>query len=230
MKNVILVEDDPVLHQNIKDVLKSEGYEVTSAFDGKIAEKLLKKDAFDCIILDINLPGKNGFELCKLVREESNNTTSPVLMLTAFSELEDKVEGYEAGADDYLTKPFFMRELLLRIDALLKRSDSKKQRLEKEDKLTKGDLTIHYKNKTVQRGNQALDLTPREFQILKKLVEADGEFVSKKELIGEIWGKAFDATSNTIEVYINFLRAKVDKPFGKKSIKTKVGYGYYFEP
>lgn len=229
VKKVLLVEDDPELHQNIKEVLEADGYIVSSAFDGTIAERLIKQQVFDCILLDINLPGKNGFELCKSTRLTSENKNTPVLMLTAFSELEDKVEGYEAGADDYLTKPFFMRELLLRIDALMKRSKASSVNKPSMEELTRGDLSINLKTKVVKRAEKVIDLTPREYQILKKLLEADGEFVSKKDLIGEIWGKSFDSNTNTIEVYINFLRAKIDKPFGKKSIKTKVGYGYYFE-
>lgn len=227
MKKVLLVEDDPVLKENIKDALVNEKYIVESISDGLEAEEVLKNEAFDCIILDINLPNKSGIEICANFRKKNGHT--PIIMLTAYSELDDKVKGYESGADDYLTKPFFMRELLLRIDALLKRSmanDSTK-------KISKikviGDLEIDSVNKTVKRQGKTIELTPREHQILLKLVNADGELVPKKELIGEIWGKSFDANTNTIEVYINFLRNKIDKPFGKNSIKTKIGFGYYYE-
>jgi DNA-binding response OmpR family regulator len=192
-------------------------------YDGALAERILKKENFDCIIMDVNLPGKNGFDLCKELRNYNRNT--PVLMLTAFGELEDKVQGYHCGADDYLTKPFYMRELLLRIQALIRRNTSMEN---KKETLTIDDISVNYGSKKVTRQGKEIVLTPREFQILVKLMENGGELVSKTELIKEIWGSNFDANTNTIEVYINFLRNKVDKPFGKNSIKTRVGYGYYF--
>ncbi len=222
---VLLVEDDPVLHRNIKDVLMQEGMTILSADDGNTATQLLKTETFDLVVLDINLPGKNGFEVCREFR--SYNTKTPVLMLTAFNDLDDKVEGFQCGADDYLTKPFFMQELILRINALAKRS----RNIASDDEpstISIDDLTIDLVNKTVTRQGQNIELTPREYQILVRLIQADGAPLSKKELIREIWGAAIDANTNTIEVYINFLRKKVDKPFGKTSIKTKIGYGYYF--
>lgn len=225
MKSVLLIEDDPELSQNIKEVLGTLNYEVENVFDGDLALRLLKKNIYDCIILDINLPGKSGFDVCKTLR--TFNEITPVLMLTAFSELEDKVQGYESGADDYLTKPFYMRELTLRVEALIKRSESKLNT--KNNKLSVDDLVVDINQKRVLRQNQEINLTPREFEILLLLIKNPGELVSKKDLITEIWGRSFDANTNTIEVYINFLRNKIDKPFGKSSIKTKVGYGYYFE-
>ena len=195
-------------------------------YDGILAEKLLKYNTFDVVILDVNLPGKNGFEVCKSFRLW--NTETPVLLLTAFDDIEDKVQGYEAGADDYLTKPFLMRELILRLNALAKR----KSNLSKENQETKiffDDIVMDLQSKTVFRDSVAIELTLREYQILVKLIEANGDFVSKTDLIETIWGKSFDANTNTIEVYINFLRKKIDKPFDKNTIKTKVGFGYYLE-
>lgn len=221
---ILIVEDDTVLNQNIKESLTAESFAVEQAYDGFIAEKLLRKNTYDCVVLDVNIPNKNGFELCKTFR--TYNTTTPVLFLTAFDELDDKVQGYESGADDYLTKPFFQKELLMRIRALVKRKASAHPQ---NDTLTWHDVVIRQKTKTVFRNNQELKLTPREYQILLTLVLAKGEVVSKKELIKEIWGSAFDANTNNIEVFINFLRNKVDKPFGKQLIKTKVGYGYYLD-
>lgn len=226
MKKIALIEDDPVLHQNIMEVLISENYEITSFFNGELADRALTKDEFDVILLDINLPGKSGYEICKNLRDRNNET--PILMLTAFSELDDKVKGFESGADDYLTKPFFMRELILRIDALLKRSKKNKQD-EGQPIIQRGHITLNKKTKTVEANSVTIELTPREYQILLRLLEADGEFVSKKELIQEIWGTSVDMNTNTVEVYINFLRNKIDKPFNLSSIKTKVGYGYYVE-
>lgn len=221
---ILIVEDDTVLNQNIRELLAAENFTVEQAYDGFIAEKLLKKNSYDCVVLDVNIPNKNGFELCKTFR--TYNTITPVLFLTAFDELEDKVQGYDSGADDYLTKPFFQKELLLRIQSLLKRHATTSP---VSDTITWQDVVIHQKARTVFRNNIELKLTPREYQILLTLVLAKGEVVSKKDLIKEIWGSAFDANTNNIEVFINFLRNKVDKPFNKQLIKTKVGYGYYLD-
>lgn len=222
---VLIVEDDKVLNENIRNALRVEGLQAEQAFDGFIAEKLLKKNSYECVILDINLPLRNGYEVCKAFR--AYNTTTPVLLLTAFDELEDKVQGFESGADDYLTKPFFTKELLLRIQALIKRS--KTEAFKANNQIIIGDLVIDQRMKTTFREGQELKLTPREYQILLKLAEAGGEPVSKQELIREIWGTMFDGNTNNIEVFINFIRNKVDKPFGKPLIKTKVGYGYFMD-
>lgn len=221
---ILIVEDDKVLNENIRSALEAEGFQVAQAFDGFIAEKLLKKNDYECVILDINLPLKNGYEVCKSFRQY--NSSSPVLLLTAFDELEDKVQGFESGADDYLTKPFFIKELLMRISALIKRSARKN---EVNDILVVGDLVVNQRIKSVNRSGKEIKLTPREYQILLRLMLAAGEPVPKQLLIQEIWGSAFEANTNTIEVFINFLRNKIDKPFDKKIIKTKVGYGYYLE-
>lgn len=224
---VLIIEDDPTLNKNISDALAAENIIPESVFDGQLAERILQKSSFDCIIMDINLPGKSGFDLCQNFR--TFNTETPVLMLTAFSELEDKVKGYDSGADDYLTKPFFMRELILRVNSLIKRSQGNKSNLEKNKTIVANDITINPAQKSVFRQGTEIALTPREYQVLLKLCENKGEVISKNELMEEIWGTSFDTNTNTIEVYINFLRNKVDKPFDKKSIKTKVGYGYYFD-
>ncbi|WP_343632039.1 response regulator transcription factor [Fluviicola sp.] len=229
MKSILLVEDDAILSRNISDALLEEQLQVEFAYDGNIAEKLLKKMTFDCVILDVNLPGKNGYEICRNFR--SYNTQTPVIMLTAFDELEDKIQGYDCGADDYLTKPFYMRELLLRIQSLIKRSETNTNREQSENAvLVADDVVINQTTKKVTRQGQEISLTPREFQILVKLVSGKGELVSKQDLVREIWGNIVDANTNTIEVYINFLRGKIDKPFGKQNIKTKIGYGYFFDP
>ena len=223
---ILLVEDDVTIAQNIKEALNNENYEVDVAYDGLIAEKYLRKEIYDCVILDINLPHKNGYEICKEFR--SFNTSTPVLMLTAFDELEDKVQGFECGADDYLVKPFYMKEVLMRIKSLVKRSINILSG-DVSETITIEDLVINQKTKSVKRNQMEIILTPREYQILVKLALAKGELVSKKELIQEIWGGSFDTNTNTIEVFINFLRKKVDKPFEKQLIKTKIGYGYYFD-
>lgn len=221
---VLIIEDDPTLNANIRGALNAEGFHTEFVFDGQLAERMLRQKSFDCVVLDINLPGKNGFELCKGFRTYNSNT--PVLMLTAFEELEDKVHGYDSGADDYLTKPFFMRELVLRINSLIRRSGSPEKDL---NNLVVGDIVINESKKRVERSNTEINLTPREYQILHMLCKKMGEIVTKEQLIDEIWGTSVNVNTNTIEVYVNFLRNKLDKPFGKNSIRTKVGYGYYIE-
>jgi DNA-binding response OmpR family regulator len=225
MGKILLVEDDPSLNSNIKEALEGELHHVDTAFDGLIAERMLRKQVYDCVILDINLPGKNGYDVCRDMRSQQLKT--PVIILTAFDELEDKVKGFDNGADDYLTKPFYMRELSLRVNALLKRADSGNNTA--KDIVTHADVLIDKQQKKVLRQGKEISLTPREYAILLRLIEAKGGLVPKKELIQEIWGTSVDVNTNIIEVYINFLRNKVDKPFGKDSMKTRVGYGYFFE-
>lgn len=224
--NILIIEDDPTLSKNINEALQADGYHTESVYDGLLAERLLKNKPYDCVIMDVNIPGKTGFDLCKEFR--TFNKETPVIMLTSFAELDDKVKGYDSGADDYLTKPFYIRELLLRINVLIKRSSSNLGKAKKEY-LKAADIVVHFATKKVTRQGKEIKLTPREFQILVKLLENKGELISKNELIKEIWGDILDVNTNTIEVFINFLRNKIDKPFGKNNIKTKIGYGYYFD-
>lgn len=223
---ILVIEDETTLNKNISEALEAENFVVESTFDGFLAERFLKRESFDCVVMDINLPKKNGYDLCKEFREYNRQT--PVLMLTAFDELEDKIKGFDSGADDYLTKPFFMKELIMRINSLLKRSQSKSEN-NTNDTIIASDILINTAQKKVKRQNQEIQLTPREYQILVKLCKHKGEIISKNELIKEIWGTSLNVNTNTIEVYVNFLRNKIDKPFRKNSIKTKIGYGYYLE-
>ncbi|TVR78259.1 MAG: DNA-binding response regulator [Chitinophagaceae bacterium] len=225
--NVLLIEDDHTLSQNIQEALSGENMHIELVYDGLLAERMLKKNSFDCVIMDINLPGKNGYDLCKDFR--TYNTSTPVIMLTAFGELEDKVQGFDCGADDYLTKPFYMRELIMRVNSLLKRSKKITNANAQRSVLVADDISIDDARKKVFRQGKEITLTPREYQILLRLMENKGEIISKGDLIKEIWGRSFGANTNTIEVYVNFLRKKIDKPFDKNTIKTKVGYGYYLD-
>ena len=223
---ILIIEDDHTLSQNISEALSAEGFITDVVYDGLLAARKLHKEEFACIVMDINLPGKNGFDLCREFRE--TNRLDPIIMLTAFSELEDKVQGFDCGADDYLTKPFFMRELIIRIQSLIKRNQNKENQASNPFFIS-GDITLNTAKKIVLRQGQEISLTPREYQILLKLMEKSGEIISKAELIESIWGGSFEANTNTIEVYMNFLRNKLDKPFGKNTIKTKIGYGYYLD-
>lgn len=224
---ILLVEDDPTLNANVKEALTAEQMLVEPVFDGLLAERMLRQGPYDCVVMDINLPGKSGYALCEQFRTYNQNT--PVLLLTAFSDLDDKIKGYDCGADDYLTKPFFMRELILRIQSLTKRA-GRKEETGISEKIMAGDIAIDQRQKKVWRQNTEIELTPREYQILLRLAQTPAEIVSKNDLIKEIWGGSVGFNTNTIEVYVNFLRNKIDKPFGRNTIKTKVGYGYYLDP
>ncbi|MBW6482976.1 MAG: response regulator transcription factor [Vicingaceae bacterium] len=224
---ILIIEDDTIISKNISEVLTAESHNTECVYDGLLAERILKKNNFDCIVMDINLPGKNGFDLCKDFRQYNMNT--PVIMLTAFGELEDKVQGFDCGADDYLTKPFYMRELILRVNSLTKRLKQNNSITTEVPILIADDITLNDAQKKVFRQGKEISLTPREYQILLRLMENKGEIVSKSDLVKEIWGSSFNANTNTIEVYVSFLRNKLDKPFAKNTIKTKVGYGYYLD-
>jgi two-component system, OmpR family, response regulator len=224
---VLIIEDDPTLSKNISEALAAENLYTECVYEGLLADRILKKGNFDCVVMDINLPGKNGFDLCKDFRQ--HNSSTPVIMLTAFDELEDKVQGFDCGADDYLTKPFYMRELILRVNSLIKRHKLSNSPTAESPILVSDDITLNDAQKKVFRQGKEITLTPREYQILRRLMVRNGEIVSKADLIKEIWGSSFNANTNTIEVYVNFLRNKLDKPFAKYTIKTKVGYGYYLD-
>lgn len=226
MYKLLLVEDDPTLNANIKDFLSANQFAVDVAFDGAAALKYLKSKEYNIAILDINVPFVNGLELCKKIREQYPNCS--ILMLTALGSLDDKIEGFNSGADDYMIKPFFLKELLARVQALVRRGYQSAQN-QISTIIKASDIVIDTNQKKVTRQNKTLELTPREYEILLLLIEHKNQVVLKKKIIEKIWGNNFDSNTNTLEVYMNFLRNKVDKPFGKESIKTKVGYGYYFE-
>lgn len=221
--NILLIEDDPVLNRNITEALEAEQFSVTSLFDGSLLNRAIRKETFDCVILDINLPGRNGFEICRELKERE--PAKPIIFLTAFGDLEDKITGFNVGADDYLTKPFYMRELILRVQNLVRRNHTPSTQSGNE--LRYDDIMLDISKKKVFRQDKEVPLTPREFNILMQLLRKPAEVVSKKELIQSIWGHSVDVNTNIIEVYINFLRNKLDKPFGKNTIRTRIGYGYY---
>lgn len=217
---ILLVEDDNNLSGDLKHQLLLEKFEVDIAADSISAEKLIAKNPYECILLDINIPGKNGYELAKEIR--SRGMTTPIIMLTAYSELDDKLNGFNSGADDYITKPFYFKELMARINVSLKRSENY---VVKNTSIA--DLVVNHTKKQVSRQGQLIKLTPREYEIINMLIEANGNPISKRQMLQRVWGTSFEANSNTIEVFINMLRNKIDKNFEPKLIKTRVGYGYY---
>jgi DNA-binding response OmpR family regulator len=221
--SILLVEDETKLGQIIRDELKRQGYLVDLAVDGREAESFFKSKTYSIILLDVNLPYKSGLELCKDFR--AANKTVPIVMLTAIGQIQDKVEAFELGAHDYLVKPFHFEELFARVKALLKRTDKPAE----DEKIIVDDLTIDMRNKSVTRGELQINLTAKEFTLLTLLARNRDRVISKQEILEKVWDLSFDTGTNTIEVYISFLRNKIDKPFEQKLIHTKPGFGYYIK-
>jgi two-component system, OmpR family, copper resistance phosphate regulon response regulator CusR len=218
---ILLVEDEKKIADSLKKGLSEENYYVEVAYDGIAGRKLFETHHFDLIILDINLPGMSGIQLCKKIR--NRNPGIPVVMLTALSATDDKIEGFDAGADDYIVKPFDFKELLVRIRALLKRIY---QNIPVGNILKVGDLVINLDSKEVTRGNNGISLTAKEFQLLEYLVRNRNKVVSRADIALNVWDIDFDTKTNVIDVYVNFLRKKLDNDYDKKIIHTQVGVGY----
>ncbi|MEO8403821.1 MAG: response regulator transcription factor [Chitinophagaceae bacterium] len=221
-RKILLVEDEPRIADTLRYGLTENGYEVEVAYDGKLGYKLFQSQTFNLIVLDINLPGINGYELCKLIR--ASDPAVPVIMFTALSALEDKIEGYDAGADDYIVKPFEFRELLMKIRVLLRRAGN--QQIPVGNILKAVDLQMNLDTKEVMRGDVKINLTAKEFQLLEYLLRNRNRVVSRADIAINVWDIDFDTNTNIIDVYINYVRNKVDKPFEKKLIQTQVGMGY----
>ena len=221
---ILLVEDEPKLSQVIKEELVLQGYETDIAKDGVIAEQLFIKQWYSLVLLDINIPYKNGLELCKEFRRI--NKKIPVIVLSALGEINDKVDAFAIGADDYIVKPFHFDELFARIKVFLKRTEGNEG---EPEKLIIGDLVIDLSVKTVMRGGDLIPLTAKEFSLLYLLAKNRGKVISKQEIMTKVWDLSFDTGTNTIELYISFLRNKLDKPFDEKLIHTKPGFGYYIK-
>ena len=221
-RKILIVEDERKIADTLRFGLTEKGYFVEVAYDGSIGHRLFQSNKYDLIILDINLPGINGFELCRIIR--ASDPHIPIIMLTSLLTLEDKVEGYDAGADDYMVKPFAFKELLLKIRAVLKRTMN--QQLPVGNILKADDLEINLDSKEVKRGSSKINLTAKEFQLLEYLLRNKNKVVSRSDIALNVWDIDFDTNTNVIDVYINYLRNKVDKPFDLKLIQTHVGLGY----
>ena len=224
INRILLAEDEPKLGQVIQDELNRQGYITDVAFDGLVAEKLFNQHSYALILLDVNLPYKNGLALCREFRKAKKNI--PIIMLTALGEIQDKMDAFNLGADDYIVKPFHFNELFARIKVFLKRTDLAN---ETGEKLIIGDLEIDLLEKTVTKASQVINLTAKEFALLTLLARSKGKVISKQEILEKVWGLSFDTGTNTIEVYISFLRNKLDKPFNNKLIHTKPGFGYFLK-
>jgi len=220
---ILIIEDEKKVAAFIQKGLEEHNFRVDIAHDGLTGKERATKENYDLIILDIKLPLMDGFEVCNAIRKINHQV--PILMLTALGSLEDKVKGFDYGADDYLLKPFEFEELLVRIRALLKRSI---QRISKEPEviIQIADLIIDRNAKTATRSGKKVDLTAKEYALLEYLALNEGKVISRLELTEKIWGIDFDSGTNVVDVYINFLRKKIDTGFPSRLIHTRVGLGY----
>lgn len=221
-RKILIVEDEQKIADTLKLGLIENGYHVEVAYDGAIGLRLFQAHPFNLVILDLNLPGINGYDLCKRIRSENQHI--PIIMLTALSGLSDKIEGYDAGADDYMIKPFEFKELLLKTRALLKRTMN--QNLPVGTLLKAADLEMNLDSKEVKRDDKVISLTAKEFQLLEYLLRNKNRVVSRADIAINVWDIDFDTNTNVIDVYISYLRNKVDKNFSTKLIQTQVGMGY----
>jgi len=216
---VLVVEDERYLGEAIRDGLVAEGFEVDLVDDGTLGFERGQDQSFDAIVLDILLPKKNGFEVCTELRKLG--VVTPILVLTAKDGELDEAEALDIGADDFLRKPFSFVVLIARLNALLRRNDRGRAAV-----VEMGDLHLDTGSYRVHRGRENIELTQREFALLTALMNARGEALSKDELLHLVWGGAFEGDPNIVEVYIGYLRKKIDAPFNRRSVQTVRGVGY----
>jgi two-component system, OmpR family, copper resistance phosphate regulon response regulator CusR len=221
--NILIVEDEPKVATFIKNSLEEQQYTAEIAYDGLVAERMLEQFEYDLMILDIIIPHINGIELCKRIKAKRPNL--PIIMLTALGTTEDKINGFEAGADDYLLKPFEIRELLARIKAISKRASGN---VFSGNKLVIADLELDLDKKAAIRGQQTIPLTAKEFMLLEYLMRNKDRVVSRVDIAEKVWEITFDTGTNVVDVYVNILRKKIDRNFPNKLIHTRVGMGYIF--
>jgi two-component system, OmpR family, copper resistance phosphate regulon response regulator CusR len=219
--HVLYIEDEVKTVQSVRQGLEEHQISMDFAYDGETGLLLARQSAYDVVICDVILPGMNGFDLVTRLREFGLRT--PVLMLTALTATDHKVTGLESGADDYLVKPFAFQELLARIRALSRRSTENPYA---SSRLSCGDVVMNLDSRICTREGLPLDLTPREFELLAFFIRNQGRVISKKEIAEQVWGLDFDTGTNVVEVYVNYLRNKLDRPFDQKLIHTVFGVGY----
>jgi DNA-binding response OmpR family regulator len=221
-KRILLVEDEQKIADALKQGLSENGFAVDVAYNGSSGLRLFKLFQYHLIVLDINLPDINGYEFCKTVRIQNDQVT--IIMLTALNSINNKIEGYDAGADDYVIKPFEFRELLMKIRVLLKRTGT--QKAPEANTLKAADLEMNLDSKEVKRGKTDITLTAKEFQLLEYLLRNKNRVVSRADIAINVWDIDFDTNTNVIDVYINYVRNKIDKNYHHKLIQTQVGMGY----
>jgi DNA-binding response OmpR family regulator len=222
---ILIIEDEARIAQLIQRGLEESGYKATVAYDGLLGKKLALQNSYDLIITDIILPKLSGIDLCREIKEL--NPDLPIIMLTALGTTDDKVEGFDAGADDYLVKPFDFRELEARIRVLLKRKDNTSGIVSAI--LRVGDLEMNLHSKIVKRKDNEISLTPKEFKLLEYMIRNKDRVLPRVEIADKVWDTTFDTGTNFIDVYINYLRKKIDKDYEIKYIHTKPGMGFIFK-
>lgn len=227
LMKILVIEDEQKVASFLKNGLEEQGFSVDVAFDGYTGEKLFLNKEYALVLLDVIIPMINGVELCKKLKMIKPDIR--ILMLTALGTTDDKVSGFEAGADDYLVKPFEFKELLARIRALTKRSSSQSRNIQTDQILTVGDLHLNTDRKIAFRGNKEISLTAKEFMLLEFLMRNKGRVVSKPSIAEHVWDVTFDTGTNVVEVYVNILRKKIDKDFPNKLIHTRIGLGYVMQ-
>ena len=225
MQQILLIEDEQRIAELIKRGLEEQGFAITVAYDGLMGKKLAIANNYELVITDIILPNLNGIELCKLLK--SIKPDMPIIMLTALGTTDDKVEGFDAGADDYLVKPFELRELYVRIRVLLKRLNNKPNA--QGFILKYADIELNLHTKIVKRNGKEIQLTPKELKLLEYMLQNTERVLSRVEIAEKVWETTFDTGTNFIDVYINYLRKKIDKGFETKLIHTKPGLGFIFK-
>lgn len=224
MYKIGLAEDDPKIALLIKNGLEEHGYEVSTYPDGQSALNTFQSESFQLLILDVMMPKVSGIAICQQLREQQNHT--PILMLTALGTIDDKVNGLAVGADDYLVKPFHFRELLARIEALLRRQNLTGTVKQPKNQLKFEDLVLDIQSKEVKRAGTLIELTAKEFHLLELFLRNPNRLLSRQYIAEQVWEVSFDTGTNVVDVYINFLRNKIEKGFERKLIHTKIGMGY----
>lgn len=224
MQTILIVEDEKRVADLLKIGLEENGYQTMVAYDGAMGLRLFQSNVFQLVISDIILPKLDGFELCREIRKL--NEKVPVLMLTALGSADDKLDGFDAGADDYMVKPFDFRELIARVKVLLRRSAETVA--VQPDQIVYADLSINLKLQEVRRKDILVKLSPKEYNLLLYMVENAEKVISRMEIAEKVWNTHFDTGTNFIDVYINYLRKKIDKEFDTKLIHTKPGVGFIF--
>lgn len=219
---VLVVEDEKRMADLLKTGLEEYGYEVTVAYDGAMGSRLAKNTAFNAVICDVVLPEKNGFSLCQEIK--ASDSPIPILMLTALGTIDDKLEGFDSGADDYMTKPFDFRELDARLKILMKRHEARQE--DGQAELDYADLRIDLNEKRAFRSGREIRLTPKEFYLLEYMMRHSEKVLSRTEIARDVWNKNFDTGTNFIDVYINYLRKKIDHDFDIPLIHTRTGMGF----
>ncbi len=221
--HLLVVDDEPKVVALLRRSLRREGHTLEVAANGGDALELVKEGKFDAVILDVMIPAPNGLEVCRTMRRAGLWT--PVLLLTARGSVEDRVMGLDAGADDYLAKPFSLNELSARLRAITRRSEQSEA-----ETVQIGDLVLDPASHRVTRAGSPIDLTPKEFDLLELLMRRRGEVLPRATILDHVWDFAYEGGSNVVDVYIRYLRDKVDRPFGRSSIETVRGVGYRFRP